>query len=98
MFSKNEHTNQKKYTLLPFRGNRNLNKIDLALDHPNKVIIVNQKLLIAVEKKCITLYRIHNESLIIKDFDSVGIGNNLILTELQHLKYKGKDYLLLFGN
>lgn len=52
----------------------------------------------AVEKKCIILYRIHNESLIIKDFDSIGIGNKMILTDLQHLKYKSKDYLLVFGN
>lgn len=52
----------------------------------------------AVEKKCITLYRIHDENLILKDFDSVGIGNKMVLVELQHLKYKGKDYLLVFGN
>jgi hypothetical protein len=60
--------------------------------------VINNKHLIAVEKKCITVYRIHNEHLIIKDFDSIGIGSKLLLTDLQHLKYKGKDYLLVFGN
>ena len=54
--------------------------------------------MVAIEKKCITLYRIHNEHLVIKDFDSVGIGNQFIVIELQHLKYKNKDYLLIFGN
>ena len=33
-----------------------------------------------------------------KDFDSIRIGNQLIVVELQHLKYKNKDYLLIFGN
>ena len=54
--------------------------------------------MVAIEKICITLYRIHNEHLIIKDFDSVGIGSQFIVVELQHLKYKNKDYLLVFGN
>jgi len=28
----------------------------------------------------------------------VGIGNQFVLVELQHLRYKNKDYLLFFGN
>lgn len=34
----------------------------------------------------------------LKDYDSIGIGNRLILVDLCHLKYKNKDYLLVFGN
>lgn len=79
MFSKNERTNQKKFSLLPYNGKENsFSKVDLALDQPTKVII-HKKILIAVEKKCITLYRIHNEHLIIKDFDSIGIGSKMVL-------------------
>jgi len=55
-------------------------------------------MLVIVEKKTITLYHIHDEHLMLKDFDSVGIGSNFLLVELSHLKYKGKDYLLIFGN
>ena len=62
------------------------------------MIIINNRFLVAVEKKCITLSRIHNEHLIIKDFDSIGIGSQLVVVELQHLKYKDRDYLLIFGN
>lgn len=61
IFSKNEHTNQKKYSLLPFNGKESvLDKVELALDQPSSVLIINKKMLVAVEKKCITLYRIHN--------------------------------------
>lgn len=61
MFSQNENTNGKKYSLMPYNGKDNtLSKVDLALDQPSKVIVVNNKFMVAVEKKCITLYRIHN--------------------------------------
>lgn len=75
-----------------------MNRVELALDKPSKVIVINNSFLVAIEKICITLYRIHNENLILKDFDSVGIGSQFIVVELQHLKYKGQDYLLVFGN
>lgn len=46
---------------MPYNGKDNtLSKVDLALDQPSKVIVVNNKFMVAVEKKCITLYRIHN--------------------------------------
>jgi hypothetical protein len=56
-----------------------LAKVELALDQPSKVLIINKQFLLAIEKNCITLYRIHNQHLIIKDFDSIGIGNQLIV-------------------
>ena len=34
----------------------------------------------------------------VKDFDAIGIGNRLIIVDLQHVHYKGKEYLLIFGN
>lgn len=70
----------------------------LGLDRPSKVIIINNQLVAAVERKCITLYHIHDEHLMLKDFDSVGIGNKLIVVELCHVCYKNRDYLLVFGN
>ena len=74
-------------------------KRELALDQPSKLVVMNGlSLIAAVEKKCITLYRIYNGRLILKDFDSIGIGSRLMLVELRELRYKGKDYLLVFGN
>lgn len=61
MFAQNENTNGKKYSLMPYNGkDSTLRKVDLALDQPSKVIVINNKFMVAVEKKCITLYRIHN--------------------------------------
>ena len=99
VYSQNQTTNGKKYSLLPydFKSNK-FNPVDLTLDKPSKVIVINNKYLLAIEKKCITLYRIHEEHIITKDFNSVGIENHFIVVELQHLKYKNKDYVLIFGN
>lgn len=55
-------------------------------------------MLVAIEKKSITLYHIHDEHLMLKDFDSVGIGSKLVLCELTYVNYKARNYLLVFGN
>ena len=34
----------------------------------------------------------------VKDFDAINIGNRFIIVDLQHVNYKGKDYLIIFGN
>ena len=59
---------------------------------------MNNLHVVAVEKKCITLYKIQGEQLMVKDFDAIGIGNRLILVDIYHINYKKKDYLLVFGN
>ena len=52
----------------------------------------------AVEGRSVTLYCIHELNLILKDFDSVTMGNRLMIVEISHLCYKDRDYLLVFGN
>lgn len=34
----------------------------------------------------------------VKDFDSIGIGNRMVLVDAQHVEYKDRDFLLFFGN
>ncbi len=34
----------------------------------------------------------------VKDFDAIRVGNRFIIVELQYVNYKGKDYLIIFGN
>lgn len=68
------------------------------MDQPNKILVINNSHVVAVEKKCITLYKIQGDQLMVKDFDAIGIGNRLILVDIYHITYKKKDYLLVFGN
>ena len=60
--------------------------------------MIGDKLLAAIEGRSVTLYCIHEGRLMLKDFDSVGMGNRMVVVELTHLRYKGKEYLLIFGN
>ena len=49
MYTQNENTNRKKYSLLPYNGKeKTLNRIDLALDNPSKVIVINNKFMVSV--------------------------------------------------
>ena len=75
-----------------------VSKVLLGLERPNRAIVIKDKWMAAIEGRSVTLYCIHEQHLMLKDFDSVGMGNRLVVVELSHLSYKGRDYLLVFGN
>ncbi len=34
----------------------------------------------------------------VKDYDSIGVGNRLVIVDAQHVEYKDRDFILFFGN
>jgi hypothetical protein len=62
------------------------------------MIVIKNKMIVAVEKKCVSLYSIQGDHFLVKDFDAIGIGNRIVLVDTQHVVYKGRDFVLFFGN
>lgn len=61
-------------------------------------MIVKNKQLVAVEKKCVSLYSLQGTHLVVKDYDSIGVGNRMVIVDAQHVQYKDRDFILFFGN
>ncbi len=55
-------------------------------------------MIVAVEKKCLTLYQLDGLELQLKDFDSVSLGKKFTCVEIKHFYYNNTNYLLVFGN
>jgi hypothetical protein len=50
----------------------------LGLDQPSLCLVIEGRLLAAVEKQCVTLYHIQDGQLMLKDFDAVGAGSRML--------------------
>jgi hypothetical protein len=73
-------------------------KSKLKLDDPKFVIALPNEYILAIERKCISLYESDGHEINIKDYDSSGIGKKTTLVEVKHVNFNAKDYILIFGN
>lgn len=55
-------------------------------------------MIIAVEKKCLTLYHLDGIQIHLKDFDTVSLGKKFIIVDIKHINYNNTNYILVFGN
>ncbi len=60
--------------------------------------MIRKELVVAIEKKTVSLYQIDNERLILKDFDCINLGKKFSCVEMSHVCYKKRNYVLIFGN
>lgn len=65
---------------------------------PSKVLVFKRDLLVAIERKCLTLYQIDDDIVRLKDYDLTQIGGKFSCIDLVYVSYCGCDYLLTFGN
>ena len=73
-------------------------KSELSLDSPKFVITLPNDYILAVQRKCISLYETDGHEIDLKDYDSAGISKKTTLVEVKHVHFNGKDYVMIFGN
>lgn len=56
------------------------------------------QLIIAIERKCLTLYQLDGEDVVLRDFDSVSLEKKLTVIEMKHVQYMSRNYVLIFCN
>lgn len=54
------------------------------------------QLLVAIERKCLTLYEVEGSDVLLKDFDSVSLEKRLTVIEMKHVQYLSRSYVLIF--
>ncbi len=70
----------------------------LPLDDPEMAIIINNQLLLTVERKYLSLYEINNLKISLKDFDCSSLAKNINFIELKSVEFKQKLYAIVFAS
>lgn len=65
---------------------------------PKFVVILPNDYLLAIERKCISLYQIDGMNIDLKDYDSVGLGKKMTVAEVKPFVYDTTTYVAIFVN